>query len=193
MSRLSVMSSDFSGDVWPIEEHDTDAIPMKGFFDIYDMAYVPWWQRPVVKVAFWALLVAAIVLVAWYIVRRFLARRRPLEPWVQAHDALEVLGKPEMLGQATGKLFYTRLIDVLKLYIHRRYGYDIQGKTDREIIVYLEQQVSFPRDLVPVLGDLCDHALLVKFAHVTESVERMKADIDLARRVIKETTPRETT
>ena len=133
--------------------------------------------------------VAVCALIAVYFMRLIMKRRKPLTPWAEARKALELLSVPATLNESTGKVFYTRLVDVIKKYIHRRYGYDIEGKTDREIINCLGQHVSFPRDLLPVLSDILDHGLHVKFARELGVAEHMKADVELGLRLVKDTTP----
>ena len=60
------------------------------------------------------------------------------------------------------KAYYTRLTDVLRLYIQRRYGFSAREMTSREIITQLTQQVD--DNSVAELRELFQTADLAKFA-----------------------------
>lgn len=160
---------------------------MDEFYDIFGMWHVPWWQRQWVKNIGWACVTILVVSCIVYIIKKMLNLKKSIPAWQVAMKDLATLGRPDMLNEHTSKIFYTQLTIIVKQYIHRRYGFDIYGKTDREILAFLNEQVLFPRDLMPVLYDIFEHASLIKFAHATGIVEQMERDLALSMRLIKET------
>jgi hypothetical protein len=102
---------------------------------------------------------------------------------------LACLGTSDTLNERAAKVFYTKLTVIIKQYINKRYGFDVEGKTDREIVAFLDEQVIFPRDLIAILQDIFDHASHIKFANYAGLVEQMKQDLALSVRLVKESMP----
>lgn len=160
---------------------------MDEFYDIYGIWHVPWWQLPLVKNILWMLAAVLLISLIVYIIKKFANRKKPLTPWQVALRDLAILGTPDMLNERSSKIFYIRLTTIVKKYLCDRYGFDIYGKTDREILLFLDEQVIFPRDLMPVLYEIYDHASQSKFANVLGIAETMKRDLALGVRIVKET------
>ena len=162
---------------------------MSQFYDIYGIWHVPWWQRPMVKNIGWVVCIILLMAFFVYIIKKFLGRQKRLAPWQVALKDLASLGTPDMLNESASKIFYTKLTAIIKQYICERYGFDIYGKTDREILAWLDDQVLFAHDLIPVLQEIFDHAGQTKFANISGIVGSMERDLALSMRLIKETMP----
>jgi hypothetical protein len=120
---------------------------------------------------------------------RPLAPARP--PHEEALEALERLAQSPLLSQGRYKEFYTRLADVLRLYIFRRYSEPAMDWTTTELLDVLEQRGrpdSPNRSLLREVLDSCD---LVKFARWTPPPETGHEGIEKARRFVKATCPEE--
>jgi hypothetical protein len=162
---------------------------MDQFYDIYDVWHLPWWQHPVIKIGMVVFFVILCVSVIICIAIKFKRRLKNIPAWQEALKSLDCLRTSDMLNETMAKVFYTQLTVVIKHYIHKRYGFDIEGKTDREIVVFLGEQIIFPRDLIVVLQDILDHASRIKFANSVGLLEQMQQDLALSVRFVKESTP----
>lgn len=112
-----------------------------------------------------------------------------LPPWQQALESMEYLKKSSMINEREAKFFYTQLVSILKQYLYARFGYDIYGKTDHELLIFLDEQIAFPRELLAVLADILDHASAIKFANVPGLIAQMERDLALSEKIVKETMP----
>lgn len=165
--------------------------PMDQLYDIYDVWHQPWWQHSVVKVSILVMLLMVLVALVAYVIKKLSRRKKPVPAWQKALHEFHRLESSGMLNEAAAKMFYTELTFILKHYIHKRYGFDIEGKTDREILVFLDEQIIFPRDLIIVLQDILDHASSIKFANCAGLIEQMKHDLALSVRLVKESMPKQ--
>lgn len=162
---------------------------MKEFYDIYGIWHIPWWQRPWVTNALIALCIIAALIFFVYVVKKIKGRKKKLSAWEIANRDLTALMLSDRINIHESKSFYMQLTNIIKQYLYNRYGFDIYGKTDREILSFLDEQITFPRDLIPVLHDIFEHAGQIKFANISGIVEQMEQDIALSLRLIKETMP----
>lgn len=117
-------------------------------------------------------------------------RKKSIPAWQEALSGFDRLGRSDMLNERMAKIFYTQLIIIIKQYIHKRYGFDVDGKTDKEILVFLDEQIIFPRDLIAVLQAILDHASQIKFANFAGLLEQMQRDLALSVRLVKESMPK---
>lgn len=167
-----------------------NASHMEQFYDIYDVWHVPWWQHPFVRIGIGLLLVIFIVLLVILIIKKCMHRKKSIPAWQEALSGFDRLGRSDMLNERMAKIFYTQLIIIIKQYIHKRYGFDVDGKTDKEILVFLDEQIIFPRDLIAVLQAILDHASQIKFANFAGLLEQMQRDLALSVRLVKESMPK---
>lgn len=116
-------------------------------------------------------------------------KKKLLTPWDLAMASLVSLQTSKLLNELEAKAFYSHVTDILKNYIFGRYGYNIYGKTDREILAYLDEQVSFPHELLPLLAEILDHASAIKFANVPGLIGQMDSDLSKCVRIVHETIP----
>jgi hypothetical protein len=166
---------------------------MDQFYDIYNVWHLPWWQHSFVKIGLGVLLVLLIATVIMQVIKKNMRKIKSIPAWQEALRDFDRLGSSDMLNEYKAKIFYTRLTVVIKQYIHKRYGFDIEGKTDREILAFLDEQIVFPRDLIAVLQDILDHAGSIKFANCAGLLEQMQRDLALSVRLVKESMPQQST
>jgi hypothetical protein len=162
---------------------------MGEFYDIYGLWHLPWWQHFAFKVIGFVIISILVAFFIVFLLRKVMKRKKQLSPWEIADRDLADLGAPEMFTQASAKQFYSRLTFTIKQYLCFRYGFDIIGKTDHEILALLEAQIVFSRDLLPLLSEVFEHASQIKFANTAGIVEQMRSDLVLCKRLIKETMP----
>ncbi len=155
----------------------------------YGMWHRPFWQA----MSFYILLaiVASLILgvILWYVFKKYrAAQQQPLSPWQTA--LIELLKLKQELAQKTilGKTFYFRLTWIFKKYLHERYGFEVYGKTDEELFMYLEG-VGLSTDLVDDLRVIFEGSLDIKFAHQEAMLDRLNRDLEMSLEFIKKTVP----
>jgi len=133
--------------------------------------------KEVAPFAFGGILLAAIIfLIIIYLKRRrenrpFGFLQKPIEPpHVIALRELEKIQQEKLYNSENHKYYYTRLIDVLRVYIEGRYQVNAMEQTTEEILFGLKQ-VGFPVDeQYHKLQETLTLADLVKFAKFTPMV-----------------------
>lgn len=160
-----------------------------GLYGIYDVWHKPFWQTT----AFYALAIVGIVCLVvvsiWYIVRRYYAKKSTLSAWDNALLELEAIKKSNIVGESRYKEFYFRLTWILKKYLNARYGFDVYGKTDEEVVNYLKK-TDFPREQLDAIKVILTGGLMVKFANISALRGQMEQDLSSSIAIIKDTIPR---
>lgn len=150
----------------PLDEENPEAIfPPKDIMQI-PLAWVDWkpvaWKLPLLIV----LMVIMIYLIVRYRDNKPIIRKVKVEPKLPPHEmAMREIDriKAEKSGQkADAKGYYTELTDVLREYIHGRFGFNAMEKTSSEIIDYLKETKD--KEGIEDLKQLFMTADLVKFA-----------------------------
>lgn len=112
-----------------------------------------------------ALLIAAII---YFLVRKKknpLARIPFVDPYKEARQELEKLGKENLAS----KLFYTRLVDIFRVYISRRKGIASLQKTTDDLVVQL-RSLQLPAEDFNRLAQSLRLSDFVKFAKFEPAV-----------------------
>ena len=161
----------------------------QGFYDIYGVWYVPFWQRPLF---FWisvGLIVLLLGLVVWYLITKYRAQKKENIPyWQQSLNQLASLKQGNVATVTQGSLFYAQLTAILKQYMQVRYGFDARGKTDDEVIAMLEHKQFNPQYLNQ-LKTMFQGSLYIKFANVQAAQQQIEKDLDDAVNFIKNNMP----
>lgn len=155
----------------------------------YGMWHRPWWQTSPFYVIV-ALLGCCIVgVLLWIVIKRYKAgRQRPAPAWQTALAELKKMEEELALGTILGKTFYFRLTWIFKRYLHDRYGFEVYGKTDEELFVYLEG-AGLNIDLVQDLRVIFEGSLDIKFANQDAMIDRLKRDLAMSMEFVRKTTP----
>ena len=154
------------------------------------------------KLAAWGVAALALLGVLIYLWRRYLARRRarlleefaPITPSKPAHlEALDELDRIKSLGlieKGQIKLFHILVSDVVRQYIHRRFGVDALEMTTWELALALEGKTLDPgmRELISEFLQACD---LVKFAKYKPQIVEINATFNKAYEIVEKSRPSE--
>ncbi len=167
--------------------NDGSADGMQQLYDIYGLWHVPWWQAPWV---WYCLVVSGLLLVGWYVTRRIMMRRRAHTPWGTALMALDTLKAQGLISVVYSKEFYTALTKIFKTYLQERYGLDVAGKTDDEVLELLERS-PFPPDLLSPLRIIFKGSITIKFAKAQAIKDQIEQDFVASRVIIDKTIPNE--
>lgn len=158
------------------------------FYDIFDYYTPPFHQTTLGKVVITISLLIALALIVCFVLWR--RKKKALTPWQWAYKELELLTVEKCTCKDDYKKLYFHMSRILKQYLHKRYVWATEDKTDDELIPYLERQ-KFDSKLLEMLKPMVDGAQWIKFAN--ESVLRNQAAKDHATAlfIIEQTTPKE--
>jgi hypothetical protein len=137
--------------------------PDQDYHDIKDVIDVPaekknqndWYWY----IAATVLLLAAIIYLLARRKRKPAAEAPPLDPFIEAKQELEKLRRENL----SSKLFYTRLVDIFRVYISRRKGIESLRKTTDDIVVQL-RTLNLPTEGFNRLAQTLRMSDFVKFA-----------------------------
>ena len=163
----------FKTDTFNINVTFSPADTSRDYHDIKDIIkvdnpgnpYIPW-------------IIAAVTLVALIALIYFLRKKKPakpagppvskLSPFEEATQSLEALRKENLPGKGEVKQYYTRLNDILRWYVYRRFDISSLEKTNEELIMQL-RQTRLPQNDYTTLAQALRMADFVKFAKYTPS------------------------
>ena len=155
------------------------------FYDIFDYYHIPFWQTTWFKVSACVAVLLIIALVIYFIVTR---KKRELAPWEWAAEKIQQLPLEKCLTKNDYKKFYFDLTLILKQYLHKRYAWKTEDKTDEELIEYLHKQ-GFNETLLEALKKMLEGAVWIKFAGNEVIKTQADADYKTALSLVKKTTP----
>ncbi len=143
--------------------------PTQDYHDIKDIINV---DNPYVKYVVWVLAALTLLSVggAIYLLRKKLpvtlgeaAPTEVLSAYQEAMRSLEDLKKQALTRSGQTKLFYTRLNDVLRLFVLRKFHMASLEKTNNELIIML-RQLNLPAEQFQPLAETLRMSDFVKFA-----------------------------
>lgn len=135
-----------------------------------------------------AILILATLLV-WLILRRRKKQQEHeilLPPHVVAIGELEKLNHQKLWQSGKHKLYYTRLTDIVRDYIARRYGINAKEQTSDETLMDLREKQLSAQDS-EMLRDLLSLSDLVKFAKMVPAPEENETAYDKAYHFVEDT------
>src|SRR3972149_5639487 len=148
----------------PVQEAD--------FNFMYDYYTPPFWQTTEFYVG---LGIVSILLVAATIFLFNTFKKRPLSSWDWALLELKKISPTRASTKEEFKTFYFKLTEIVKLYLQKRYGWDMASKTDAELILWLADK-KFNTAIVEVLKKVADDALWIKYANMDVLKSQTEAD-----------------
>lgn len=155
-------------------------------YDIYGMIHVPWWQT------YWAysIMIFSIIIcsvwAAWYIIKKIRSRARKMTAWEQALAGVQLLQQSGSMH--TDDIYYLQITGILKNYVHQRFGLDVHGKTDDEILVCLETVAASP-EIIEMTRVLLQESVMIKFAQMPAQLKQKECSLDALVVIIKKTIP----
>lgn len=154
----------------------------QAIFDIKPLYEMPVTWQEIWHVVVWVLvrligvgILILLLILLWQILvkkKKPLAffRKRIIEPpHVVALRDLEHLRVEKLWQKGHTKAYYTRLTDILRVYIDGRYGVNAMESTSYEILQELKKAGMTDQDLYQKISDMFSCADLVKFAKLTPS------------------------
>jgi hypothetical protein len=139
---------------------------------------------------------AAIALVTYWLVRKWLSRPKPVPPpppprppWEVALEKLDEVRHAGLLTTHRYVDYFDRTSDALRQYLGARYGFDGLESTTDEIIAALEKTKT-EAIAVPEVALLLRDSDLVKFAKFTPTDEDCVTALEAAEKIVRATMPK---
>lgn len=159
-------------------------------YDIYSTWHIPFWQTTWFYITVGAVItlivgVTAIWIFVWY-------RRRnhvPQTAWQIALAQLHALQKKRYTSKAAGKQCYFTITSILKQYLHAQHQLQTIGKTDEELIAYLQERTLLTQPVIQSLKEICDGCLYIKFANQEAVQKQISEHLALSVQILEETRP----
>lgn len=152
---------------------------------IYQFYYEPYWH------SFWfkfsvSLLIFLVVIVIAFIVYKLVIRPKILKAHEWALLQISKLNLDKLESREDFKNFYFSITSIMKNYLKRSFGWDLEHKTDEEIISFIGQthlKKSLQEDLKQFFGG----AQIIKFANEDALLGQAKNDLEKACHFIEAT------
>ncbi len=181
---LSVDGKDFFADSIPINVTFKPLDPKQDYHDIKDILDV---GNPFGKYIVWS--VAAVTLVAVFIVIYFMTRKKTekveqrtevsrLTPFEEAIKSLEELKKQQFTKKGQVKLYYSRLNDILRLFVLRKLQIATMVKTNEELIMQLKD-LNISGEQFSQMAQALRMSDFVKFAKYQPGENENEQNIDI--------------
>lgn len=161
----------------------------KGLYDIYSAWHIPFWQTNWFYWTIAGLIGIVITLIVVAFIRAYLRRKKPpLTYWEKALQEIARLQQKKYTTKEEGKQCYFVLTSVLKIYLNKRFQFPTAGKTDDEVVCYIEKK-SLDENIKLDLNDILKGCLLIKFANQQAMEKQIHEHITIAFKLIKATLP----
>ncbi len=165
-----------------------------GIYDIKDPLGIPVGLLEVIP---WVLAIVAIGFIIWYLFRYYRKQKvksaepdaaKPEEPaHATALRNLKELRKEALWQKGRVKEYYTRMTEIVRIYIERRFGIMAMELTSDEILTELKNLKSIDSEVFKLLEGFFTTADLVKFAKARPGEAEHENALDTAFRFVKAT------
>ena len=164
-----------------------------GLYENYGLWHVPFWQTSLFKMIVHISCAVVVLTIVLLLVIKYVRyrKRKKLPLWDQAVLELTQLKKEHKVNVVHGKEFYMTVARVLKNYFHHRFGYDVLGKTDAEVVQYLEEKHG-DEYVVAEMKTMLYGSEVIKFANAQAAQEYIEHDYVRAIAIIQRTIPERT-
>jgi len=159
-------------------------------YPIHGMRHTPFWQTTTFYVIIFFVGILLLLGLIWFLIRLYKRSKKVVKPaWEIALEELQEIQKQLADKGMQGKTFYFRLTWVFKRYLSARYKLDVYGKTDDELLLYLEGSGLAP-DLAQDISVIFEGSKTIKFANEQAMKKRMERDIQASIDFIEKTIPK---
>jgi hypothetical protein len=159
-------------------------------YEMYDFWHEPFWQTLWFKLSVGSLFIVIFLWLIVFVWRLVRARKKKSPVWEVAFARLNDFQARDLENPEVRRLIYDEMTRLLKEYCAQRYGWDVGGLTDKEIIIFLSsKQVDFR--LQHAFEQVVRGCELIKFAHESVNRDRVLADCALSEEFIRATIPAE--
>ena len=145
-----------------------------------------WWIIRIVVIV--ALGVALAILLRKKKVTSILPQKKPVPPYELAMQALTRLKEAKLCENGQEKEFYTRLTEILRTYLDKRFGINAMEMTSSQIMQHVERH-DLTRPSSALMKQILEMADFVKFAKVRPLPDDNVKSFNMATRFVEDTKP----
>ncbi|GEM_PF-5886322 len=158
-------------------------------YPMYGLWKQPWWQTSWFFYTASGIATIFALGLLWLLARWYRQKKHKKTPWDLALTRLAdlqlmVTKQPSM----PSKEIYIRITIIIKNYLYSHYAFNVESKTDDELITFLEQ-ASFDHTLITVLQEMVKNSIEAKFAQQQLDASIATRDIQSCIQLIRKTIP----
>lgn len=162
-------------------------------YDIYPTWHLPFWQTTWFYGTMILLGILLVVALTMWAIRRYRQRKQAEEPWQIALTQLNALQKNQYTTKAASKQCYFAITSILKQYLHTQHQVPAIGKTDEELIKFLQKSNLIAHPIIGHLATICNGCLYIKFANQDAIQQQIREHLALSIQIIQDTKPKQST
>lgn len=155
-----------------------------GLYPIYGLIKKPFWQTTIFNVIICVFLLLFLFIMAGFIIKKLKGRKKKILCHEYAIMELNKLGEMLENNSINGKFFYLRITEILKRYLNDRFGYDLLGLTDHEMIIFLEKN-KFDEIFLENIRSMTKSEEIVKFACANVAKDLMERDLNFCKNLVQ--------
>jgi len=159
-------------------------------YDIYLFWHVPFWQTREFFIGLISVAGLIVSLFLYWLFKKWRARKKTQTAWDSALATLAQLKKDNKVSVLHGKEFYYALTNIMKVYMHARYGDNLKSATDEEFLAGLANQATVSPAILADIREIMDGVVFIKFANASAAQKKIDADYERAIQIIKNSIPR---
>jgi len=156
------------------------------FYEIYDYYTTPFYQTTVGKIILILLALCLLGAIVYFVITR--RKKRKIEPWEWATHELTHLNLATCKNKDDYKKFYFTLSSIIKKYLHKRYAWQTEDKTDEELVSFLHAQ-GFELQSLEMIKKMSEGSLWIKFANEDALKTQAETDLATALKIVQQTKP----
>lgn len=159
----------------------------------YGIWHRPFWQTTTFYMMIGTITFICLVFLCGLLIKKYRSRRKKqvVPIWQHALQGLELLQKNNKITPIHGKEFYLTVTAILKNYLQERFSLNLRGKTDTEVIVYLEKVAGIDQELLQTIRTVFNGGVMIKFANERAVQEQIEHDFNRSIMIVKKTMQQE--
>lgn len=168
--------------------------PQKGNYDIVMPYDAPWTFAEILPYLLWGILAVAILVLGWWLWHRYGTKKSLFEtvevkipPFQQAIQTLDAIKEEKLWLPGHEKVYYTRLVDAIRLYLSGEFAISAMEQTSAEILRDMKACDKIKSEECMMLEDLLTVADFVKFAKFTPLQDESVRHLECAYRFVNDT------
>lgn len=161
-----------------------------GLYENYGFWHVPFWQTYTFQMAIKVTCGVLLLIICTVLIIKYMRyqREKKMLPWDRALFDLAQLKKDQEVSIVQNKEFYVFLTEIIKKYLFARFDYDVLGKTDAEVVNYL-QKMSANDEIIENIKVVIQGSEVIKFANAQVAQEYVDNDLRRIILLVKKTIP----
>ncbi|EKD23296.1 MAG: hypothetical protein ACD_82C00151G0002 [uncultured bacterium] len=158
-----------------------------GLYGIYGLVGKPFWQTNFFYITLAIFFLIVFMFIIYILVKKY-KNSRPIEqPDKRALRELDGLREMLLQNKINSKDFYLNLTVIVKNYLFGRFGYDLFGLTDHELVRFLQNK-NFDLSLLESIKEMFLSMEVIKFANAQVAKGLMEKDLVICVDLVRKTT-----